>query len=157
VKLLNLSVRSPEDFWAGLIFVGIGMLAIYLSWDYPMGTTLRMGPGYFPTWLGGILAGFGIVITLLSFKFELENPAHVPWAFRPWLVLCGSLVIYGLMIKSELGFVPSVVALIIGSSLAHKDVHFMETAVLSILLTAGCVGVFIYGLGLPYRLFWWSY
>jgi hypothetical protein len=153
---VQLKVKSPEDFWAGFIFIGIGIFAIYLSRDYPMGSALRMGPGYFPTWLGAIMACFGVVITLLSFKLELENPEHVPWAFRPWLVLCGTLVLYGLMMHFELGFVPSLMALIIGSSLAHRDVHVVETALLSIFLTLGCVALFIYGLGLPYRLFWWS-
>jgi hypothetical protein len=149
-------VRSPEDFWAGLIFVAVGIAAIFVSWGYPIGSALRMGPGYFPTWLGGIMASFGAVITLLSFRLELENPAYVPWAFRPWLVLCGSLVLFGVMMHFEIGFVPSIMALIIGCSLAHRDVHLLETALLSILLTAACVGVFIYGLGLPYRLFWWG-
>lgn len=153
---MRLKVKSPEDFWAGIVFICIGLFAIVLAWDYPMGSALRMGPGYFPTWLGGILAAFGCAISALSFRVELENPAHVPWAFRPWLVLCGTLIVYGLMMKFEVGFVPSIVTLIIGCSLAHRDVHFKETALLSIVLTLGCIAVFIYGLGLPFRLFWWS-
>ncbi|WP_163266586.1 tripartite tricarboxylate transporter TctB family protein [Chelativorans alearense] len=154
---MRLKIKSTEDFWAGLIFFGIGLYAIYLAWDYPMGSALRMGPGYFPTSLGAILSAFGLAIIALSFRLELENPAHVPWAFRPWLVLCGTLVVYGLMMRFELGFVPSLMTLIIGCSLAHRDVHLLETALLSVFLTAACVGVFIYGLGLPFRLFWWSY
>src|SRR5688572_12351576 len=67
-ETVQLKIKSPEDFWSGLIFIGIGVLAMYLSRDYPMGSALRMGPGYFPTWLGGIMIGFGVVIAALSLK-----------------------------------------------------------------------------------------
>jgi len=154
---VQLKIKSPEDFWAGLIFIGIGMLAIYLSWDYPMGSALRMGPGYFPTWLGGIMASFGVVITLLSFKMELESDVTIPWAFRPWLVLSGTLVVYAFMMEKEVGFVPSLMTLIIGCALAHKDVHWWETILLAIFVPMFAVGLFVYIIGLPYRLFWWSY
>jgi len=153
---MQLRVKSPEDFWAGMVFIGIGLLAIALSSEYPMGQTLRMGPGYFPTLLGAIMAGLGLIIAVLSFRLELENPAHIPWAFRPWLVLCGTLVVYGLMMRYGAGFVPSLVVLIAGCALAHKDVHILETVLLAIIVPAACVAVFIYGLGLPYRLFWWG-
>lgn len=153
---MHLAVKSREDLWAGLLFIGIGGAAVYLSMDYPMGTPLRMGPGFFPVCLGILLMVFGGIILALSFRLELENPAHVPWGFRPWLVLPGALVVYGIMMQLGLGFVPSLMALIVGSSLAHKDVHVLETAILAVAIPAAAVAVFIYGLGLPYRLFWWS-
>ena len=156
---MQLKIKSPPDFWAGLIFIAIGMLAIYLSRDYPMGSALRMGPGYFPTWLGGIMAGFGVVITALSLKMQLEIEEETePWGFRPWLVLSGTLVAYGfLMDYIEAGFVPSLMVLIIGCALAHKDVHWYETILLAIFVPLGAIGLFVYIIGLPYRLFWWSY
>ena len=154
----KLKVKSPEDFWSGLIFIGIGILAMYLSRDYPMGSALRMGPGYFPTWLGGIMAGFGVIITFLSFKMELQAPEEIPWSFRPWIVLSASLVVFGLLMDYvEAGFVPALVVLIIGCALAHKDVHWFETILVCIFGILSFVGLFIYVIGLPYRLFWWSY
>jgi hypothetical protein len=35
-------------------------------------------------------------------------------------------------------------------------VHWKETLVLSIFVTAGAVAIFSWGLEMPYRLFWWS-
>jgi hypothetical protein len=154
---VQLKVKSQEDFWAGFIFIGIGLLAAFLSLNYPMGTPLRMGPGFFPAGLGILLIVFGSIILALSFRLELENPEHVPWAWRPWVALTGSIILFGLMMQFQVGFVPSLMALIVGSSLAHKDVHILETALLAILLPATSVAIFIHGLGLPYRLFWWSY
>jgi hypothetical protein len=54
------------------------------------------------------------------------------------------------------GFVPSLMVLVLGCALAHKDVRWLETLVLSVFVTAACVAIFSFGLGLPYPLFWGS-
>lgn len=156
---MQVRIRNLQDFWSGMFFIGLGVLAIYLSRDYPMGTALEMGPGYFPTWLGGIMIGFGVVIGGLSFKLEGEADQGLAlreWAFRPWLILTATLALFAILMEAELGFVPSLMVLIAGCALAHKDVHWRETILLSVFVTAAAVAVFSYGLGLPYRLFWWS-
>ena len=156
---MRLTIKNPQDFWCGLLFLGLGALAIYLSRDYVMGSALQMGPGYFPTWLGGILMGFGVLIGGLAFKIEAEDNLGLglgEWAWRPWLVLTAALALFALMMEADIGFVPSLIVLIIGCALAHKDVHWRETLVLSICVTAGAVAIFSYGLGMPYPLFWWS-
>lgn len=52
---MKFDLRGNKDFLAGLLFALIGGFAVALARGYPMGTTMRMGPGYFPTVLGGIL------------------------------------------------------------------------------------------------------
>jgi hypothetical protein len=157
---MQLKIKNPQDFWSGIFFVGLGVLAIFLSHDYPRGSALEMGPGYFPTWLGGIMIGFGVVITGLGFKLEADpNQAAEfrQWAFRPWLVLSVTLSVYAVLMDADFGFVPSLIVLITGCALAHKDVRWRETLLLSVFVTAAAVGIFHFGLGLPYPLFWWSY
>lgn len=156
---MRLQIKNLQDFWCGVLFVALGALAIYLARDYDMGSALRMGPGYFPTWLGGILIGFGVLIGGLSFKFVGEEDGELRlsnWAWRPWFTLTAALVVFALLMEAEVGFVPSLIALIIGCAAAHKDVHWRETLLLAVLVTAGAVAIFSYGLGLPYPLFWWS-
>lgn len=156
---MQLKIKNPQDFWCGIFFIALGALAIYLSRDYTMGSALNMGPGYFPTWLGGIMIGFGVIIGGLSFRIHGEDTEDLglgEWAFQPWLVLTATLAVYAVLMDAEVGLVPSLMVLIIGCSLAHKDVHWRETILLSIFVTAGAVAIFSYGLGLPYRLFWWS-
>jgi len=156
---VRFKIENPQDLWCGIFFVLLGVLAIYLSRDYQMGSAVSMGPGYFPTWLGGISIAFGLVIGGLAFKAQPEGgerPAPGAWGFRPWLVLPASLVVYALMMDAEVGFVPSLIALVVGCSLAHKDVHWRGTLLLAIFVTAGAVAIFHYGLELPFRLFWWS-
>lgn len=152
-------IRNLQDFWSGVFFAVLGVLAIYLSRDYTMGSALQPGPGYFPTWLGGIMTVFGILICALSLGLTAqsgENPAPEAWGLRPWFVLPAALAVFAVLMDAELGFVPSLVVLIVGAALAHKDVHWRETALLSIFLSAAAVAIFVYGLGMPYRLFWWS-
>ena len=156
---MQVRIKSLQDFWSGIFFVALGALALYLSRDYVMGSALKPGPGYFPIWLGGIMIGFGVIITALSFRLEGEADQRLAlseWGFRPWLVLPATLALYAILMEADFGFVPSLLVLIVGCALAHKDVHWTETLLLSIFLAAGAVAVFIYGLGLPYRLFWWS-
>ena len=49
-------IRNGKDFWAGLMFVGAGLSFMLVAQNYPMGSAVRMGPAYFPTMLGGLLA-----------------------------------------------------------------------------------------------------
>lgn len=156
---MRLKIRNPQDFWCGILFIALGALAIYLSRDYEMGSALQMGPGYFPTWLGGIMIAFGVVIGGLAFRIEGEGNEGLSlgdWAFRPWLVLTAALALFAVLMEAEFGFVPSLIVLIVGCALAHRDVHWRETMLLSVFVTAGAVAIFSYGLDLPYRLFWWS-
>ena len=156
---MRLKIKNPQDFWCAMFFIALGALAMYLAHNYRMGTALAMGPGYFPMWLGGILVAFGLVMGVLSFKTEATDGEELSWdswAFRPWLVLPAALVAFALMMEADVGFVPSLFVLITGCALAHKDVHWKETLVLSIFVTAGAVAIFSWGLEMPYRLFWWS-
>ena len=64
-------IKAPKDFWAGLMFIGFG--AFFLIWaltHYQMGTAVRMGPAYFPTVLGGLLAFLGAIVLIESFAME---------------------------------------------------------------------------------------
>jgi hypothetical protein len=160
---VRLKITSPQDLWCGIFFILLGALAIYLARDYQMGSATAMGPGYFPTWLGGIAVVFGIVIAANGFKARRAEPGAdavaeepQPWGFRPWIVLPLALCAYAFMMDREVGFVPSLFVLVLGCAFAHKDIHWGETLVLAVCVTAGAVAIFSYGIELPYRLFWWS-
>ena len=59
-------IRSPRDFCAALIYLAIGLGAIYMGSELPMGTAVKMGPAYFPTFLGGLLAFIGLLALVRS-------------------------------------------------------------------------------------------
>jgi hypothetical protein len=146
-------VANNADFWAGVMFIIFGAAAVYMSREYPMGSAMRMGPGYFPTYLGVLMILFGLGIGAKG-VLKGGNPIG-PWAFKPIVVLSLGVIVFGLLIE-RVGFVPSLVALIILSTFAGNErIRWIEMVLVTIVLVVGAVAVFIYGIGLPYQLFWW--
>jgi hypothetical protein len=118
-----LKIKSQEDFWAGLMFVAFGLLAIIVSRNYSMGSALRMGPGYFPTYLGAIMIVIGAIMTGRAYRIDAEGVGR--WGWRPVLWLSAAFAGFGLLIESA-GFVLALLALIIASSLAGRDTRPLE-------------------------------
>lgn len=150
---MQLKIKNPEDFWSGLLFIGFGILAMVISSDYPMGSASRMGPGYFPTYLGAGTAILGAIITMTSLKTEGGSKIK-PFAWRAMILLGLGFAIIGWGMDN-IGFVPSLFLLIFCAALAGKEFRLMEVLIMSVVLIAGCIGLFIYGLELPFPLFWW--
>lgn len=146
---MKFEFRNNQDFWTGLLFIAIGAAALFIARTYPFGTTLRMGPGYFPSVLGGILILFGIYILLRGLR--ANEKIEGSWSLRPLILLPLSMVLFGLLMKHA-GFVPALVCLVFGSAYAGLEFKFKEILLLSVLLTTLSIGVFIWGLGLPYPL-----
>ena len=75
-------IKSPKDFWAGLMFIGTGVFfAVFAFANYQMGTAVRMGPAYFPFLLGGLLAFLGLLVLIEGFAFEgTGEPLHLPFS-----------------------------------------------------------------------------
>ncbi|MCC6534748.1 MAG: tripartite tricarboxylate transporter TctB family protein [Burkholderiales bacterium] len=140
------------DFWAGVMFITFGVAAVFFSRDYPMGSAMRMGPGYFPHYLGILMTLFGVIIAAKGLFGERERIGK--WAFRPLVVLGVGIILFGFAMDS-FGFIPSLLILIVLSTLAGREFKLPEVILLTVVLVAGAVGVFIYGIGLPYQLFWW--
>lgn len=151
---MQLKIKSQEDFWAGLMFIGFGLTAIVVATDYPMGSAMRMGPGYFPTYLGGIMMVLGAIIAFRSTKVQGEGIRAFGW--RGLFFLSFAFFSYGLMIDNfDLGFILSISAVVFLSTLATREFRLVESLILMAVLALGTTALFIWGLGLPYPLFWW--
>jgi putative tricarboxylic transport membrane protein len=147
---MKIPLHRNKDFLAGLMLVSIGSTAMVIARDYPFGSALRMGPGYFPTVLGGIVAVFGVWV-LISGLIKQE-PVERTWSVRALIVLPLTALVFGYMMEHA-GFVPSVLVLTIMAATASPQFRFLEQSALAIGLTILSVGLFIYGIGLPYPLF----
>jgi hypothetical protein len=146
-------IKSPENFWSGLLFLGFGVATIVLCRDYPIGSTVSMGPGYFPTALGYILAALGTIIAATSLKIEGEE-GITSFAWRPILLLSAAFAGYGLAVD-RIGFLSALLVLIVLSSAAGREFKWKEVLIMSAVLIAGCWVLFIQILALPLQLFWW--
>ena len=146
---MNMDLRRNKDFWAGLMLIGIGAAAMFIARDYRFGSASRMGPGFFPTLLGGILAVFGVVIAALGLRGGEKIQGSL--SLRALILLPLSLVLFGILMGVA-GFVPALVALVFLSAASGKEFRFGEVLVMTALLTGGATALFIWGLGLPYPL-----
>jgi len=83
-----MKITNGKDFWAGVMFVAFGLAFMWKAQDYAMGTSVRMGPAYFPTVLGGLLAVLGAAVLFRAFVSKIENPLQV-FPFKLWRLLAG--------------------------------------------------------------------
>jgi Tripartite tricarboxylate transporter TctB family len=146
---MQLEFSRSKDFWAGVMLIVTGAAAVILARDYAFGTMLRMGPGYFPSVLGGVLVLFGLY--LLAQGLRGGEMIEGNWSLRALIVLPLSLVMFGLLMDHA-GFVPALMALIVGSAAAGSEFKLTEALLLAAGLTAFAVLLFVWGLGLPYPL-----
>jgi hypothetical protein len=146
-------LTENKDFLSGLLLVAIGGIAFYMALNYPFGSSLRMGPGYFPRVLAGLLIAFGVWIGIRGLRSG-EKVDGI-WGWTPLALITLALVAFG-WLMDRVGFVPSLVVLFFVACFAGHEFRIKEVIILTIAMIAFAWGVFIYGLGLPYRLFWWQ-
>lgn len=142
-----MKLRNPRDFWAGVFFIVIGGGALWIASGYDFGSARKMGAGYFPSVVAALLAFLGVIISSKSFMTDGERIEEFAW--RPLLVILGSVVVYGIIVKI-LGIALSLVLLVIGVAAGSHESRWREVLISAVVLSIFSVGVFIYGLGLPF-------
>lgn len=145
-----MQIKSPLDFWSGLIFLGSGLfIALYAYTHYQMGSALRMGPGYFPVWLGGLTAILGFSVFARS--FVLKGPPVAKFHWRPMVFIIGACVLYGYILK-PVGLIFATVFLTAASAFGGHEFKWKEVVALCIALVIISLVVFVWGLNLPFPL-----
>ncbi|HTJ96649.1 MAG TPA: tripartite tricarboxylate transporter TctB family protein [Rhodocyclaceae bacterium] len=144
---MNSTIRSPSDFWSGLIYMAVGIFVVVASQDYGLGTAVKMGPGYFPTVLGGLLAIIGLLSLLRSFRHSNGHEV-IRINLRSVFLIAAPIVLFAAIVRGA-GVLIALPVLIFGSAYASAQFSFKRTLLLAIGLTAGCSLVFMKGLGIP--------
>jgi hypothetical protein len=147
-----LRVKSPQDFGAGVVFVLIGLAGLYFGNELAFGTAARMGPGYFPMLLSGLIVAIGMIIGFRG--LAVEGPPIEPVQLRPISFIIAAILIFGFLIEST-GLALTAVLLTIFAAYARPEVNVRETILLGVGLAVFTVVVFVYVLGqaLPP---WWG-
>lgn len=146
---MKVDLRNNKDFLAGLLLISIGAVAFYMALDYPFGSAVRMGPGYFPRVLAAILMGFGVVKMFQGIRSG-EKVEGV-WGWYQLTMILISLVVFG-WLMDRYGFVPALTGMFFTSALAGHEFRFKEVLILTIFMSIFAILVFVKGLGLPYPL-----
>jgi hypothetical protein len=146
IGVANFNVR---DVAVGGVFVAIGLFFLIGALSLDIGTAFKMGPGYFPLILSGLLVALGLVLAIPTGTAVPEPIGTIPW--RGVILILVALAFFGATVRG-LGLVTALAVAVAITTFASRRMTWPMAAIVTLGLTAFCVAVFSYGLGLPLRL-----
>ncbi|MBX9590743.1 MAG: tripartite tricarboxylate transporter TctB family protein [Hyphomonadaceae bacterium] len=138
-------IRS-QDFATGLLFLAVGVAALWIGADYPMGTPQRPGTGVLPRILAWCLIGTGLLLWLKA--VVSDSPRLTSWAWRPAIMITLATVAFALLID-RLGLIATMTVSMTLVALGTAETRWREYVPFALIMIAVGVGLFIYGLGMP--------
>ena len=139
--------KARKDLLAGAVFAGFGLAFAITSATYDIGTPLRMGPGFFPLVLGGILVVLGISIAVKGLVAgEGGDLGAVPW--RALVLLVAAILFFGFTVR-DLGLAPALFVTVLLAALAGRGARVVPSLLIAASLTALSVVIFLGALQLP--------
>ena len=153
-----MKIKSQKDFFAGLMFMGVGVAFAWGASTYNIGTGARMGPGYFPLLLGILLAVIGAAVTFFSLTVETQDSDKIgKWAWKQIFFIIGANLLFGVLLAGlpsfgipAMGLIVAIYGLTFVASLAGSQFNFKEVFILSTVLAAGCYVAFVWALKLQF-------
>lgn len=155
-------VRAPRDFYGGLALIALAIIAIWTSGDLPGTHGFAFGPGTAPRLFAGLLAVVGALVALTGLFFDgppiesyaIRGPA---WVLLAILAFAGMIrgINLGPLTIPPLGLVPSTFAAFMISIFGSTEMRWLESLIAAVVMTAFCVGLFVYLLQLPFQLWPW--
>lgn len=133
-----------RDYYAGALIMILGAGAAIVGSQYKIGTLTQMGPGFFPTVLGIILALIGVAIAgSAAYGTAPEGQGHEAATTAPdwrgWAcIVAGAGLFIGL--ASHGGLVPATMACVFVAALGDRTNSWKEALLLAIGITIfGCL------------------
>lgn len=151
-----LKSKRSRDYTGGMLMAAIGLAAAIQGSSYQLGTLERMGPGFFPTALGVILAAVGVAIAVSARFTRYEGELEVvPPEWRGWLCIIGALVAFVVFGKYG-GLLPATFAIVFISALGDRQNTFTGAVVLGLASVVVAIVVFWWALQMQFPLFQWG-
>lgn len=152
-------IKSQKDFYAGLLYLVIGVAFAWGATNYSIGSGARMGPGYFPLMLGILLAVIGAIVMFRALVIETPDGDPIgKWAWRPLVFIIAANFLFGILLGGwpllglpAMGLIIAIIVLTIVSSMAGTEFKWIEVIILGLLLAALSWGAFVYGLNLQFQ------
>ncbi|BDX22142.1 membrane protein [Polynucleobacter sp. TUM22923] len=146
-----MTIRNQRDFGAGIMYMVIGLFFTIVARQYPMGTAAKMGPGYFPFYLGILMTLLGLFILIKSMKATAAIESIPKFNWKIIAQITGAVVLYGLLLP-KMGFLVAIIVLVFVSAGASKEFTWKGTAINAAFLVTFTYSVFVLGLKLQFPL-----
>jgi hypothetical protein len=140
-----IKIRNPKDFWSGMLFLAFGGAGMWMAKAFSFGTAARMGPAYFPTVIGGMLAAFGLFVAFRGLVVNGEGVGS--FHLKTLFLILASIALFGLTLQ-YLGLFCAVLILVVIASMGGHEFRIREALIVSACLAAGSVVVFVFALKL---------
>jgi hypothetical protein len=139
-----MKIKGQKDFYAGLLFTVAGCAFAWGALGHTLGTSARMGPGYFPLLLGGLLAVLGGAMMVRAVVFQTDRAEAIgPWAWKPLVAIIAANVLFGVALGGlprlglpALGLMVGIVLLTFVACLGGERFKFKEAVLLASALAA---------------------
>ena len=154
-----MNIKSQKDFFSGLMFMGVGLAFAWGATTYSVGQGARMGPGYFPLYLGVLMTILGAAITFSSLVVESVGGDKIgKWAWKPLFFIILANLLFGILLAGlpslkipAAGLIVAVYALVFISSMAETGWKVKNTFILATILAAGSYVAFVMALKLQFQ------
>ena len=149
-------IKSQKDFFSGLLYLIIGGGFAIGAFNYTIGDSARMGPGYFPLLVGILLAILGAIIVVKSLVVETPDGDPIgQWAWKPLIFIILANFLFGILLGGvpslgipAMGVMVGIIVLTLVAAYAGPEFKLKEVIILAIILAVGSYVVFIWGLNL---------
>lgn len=144
-------VKHHQNFAFGVLCMLLGAAFAFGARSYSIGTSVRMGAGFFPFYVSCFLCLLGAWITFSSVGRE-----HLPegdigkFPFRPVIFILGSNLAFGTLLVGipgtnlpSMGLLVSVFVTVIVAAMAGRDFVWREALFLASILTVACYVLFV--------------
>ncbi len=146
-----MKIKSQKDFFAGLMFLVVGIAFAWGATTYNIGEGARMGPGYFPLMLGVLLAAMGSFIIFEALVVETEDGEPVgKIAWKPLGFIIAANLVFGTLLGGlpsikvpAMGMIVGIYGLTFIASAAGEEFSWKENIILATVLAIGSYLAFI--------------
>jgi len=140
------------------MFMGVGVAFAWGATTYNVGNGARMGPGYFPLYLGVLLTLLGAAITFKALVVETMGGDKIgKWAWKPLFFVILANLVFGALLAGlpyfglpAMGMIVAIYALVFIASMAEEGWKFKATFILATVLAIGSYIAFVLALKLQF-------
>ena len=151
-----MKLGHPMDFWGGVLFAAIGLMFAVIAFGikplgipgYAMGVPARMGPAFFPFYLGCLLFVLGAMIAVGGFRHTGPDERFPTFHWKPIFFILGAVLMFGLILKA-VGMLIAGILLVLFSGFGSATFSLRRSLILAVSLVTFCALVFVWGLKLP--------